>query len=111
MRLAYIITPAPELQDRLHPDFAEGDFTTVIVTPSLDYERYFEGWMKAWRAKAIEQSTEDWISNWIDSESALGEVARTMDRARDRNSEFDRWWRIDLQGDVLEISPEWRLGR
>ena len=111
MRLSFLITPAPELQDRLQPDFAEGDFTTVVVTPDLDYEGHFEGWKKAWRAKAIEQFTEDWISNWLDSESELGEVARSMNGSQDLSVEFDRWWTIDLKDDVLEIAPEWRPGQ
>jgi hypothetical protein len=101
-RLAYLVTPKPELLKALGLEAKGGHEVcrpTIIITPLRDYEDAFEGWKRAWMTKA----KRDFVSEFTDvcSEDIPEFTAQLSDPEC-----FDRWWSIS-EVDVLEIDSAW----
>ena len=101
-RLAYLVTPKPELLQALRFDTTSGHEIcrpATVITPVRDYETAFEGWKRAWMTKAKQDFITEFAATW--SEDFPGFTAQ-LGQARC----FDRWWSIS-QIDVTEIDAAW----
>jgi len=101
-RLAYLVTPKPELLQALSLDATSGHEIcrpATVITPVRDYEDAFEGRKRAWMTKAkqdfITEFTATWSGDFPGFTAQLGQAEC-----------FDRWWSIS-QIDVTEIDAAW----
>jgi hypothetical protein len=105
-RLAYLVTPRPELLQTLNVEAKSGHDicrSTTVITPIRDYEEAFEGRKGAWVSKA----KRDFITEFVDLWSGeFGAFAAQLRAAADPEC-FDKWWTIS-EVDIIEIDPAWR---
>ncbi|MHA3774502.1 hypothetical protein ACXR0O_23505 [Verrucomicrobiota bacterium sgz303538] len=102
-RLAYLVTPKPELMEALgvsEEDFREICSPVTVITPLRDYENTFEAWKRTWAAKAKEDFVAEFVHLWSD---AFPEFTSQL---QPRES-FDQWWSLS-EIDVIEIDPAWK---
>ena len=104
-RLGYLVTPKPELLERLGIEQGDDPFGTVaVITPLNDYEQAFEGWKKAWLLKAKQDFVADFLDVWSDNFQEFVTELRGLSAPEN----FDRWWTISLTEDVIEIDASWK---
>jgi hypothetical protein len=102
-RLAYLVTPKPELLGALGLE-AKGDHEicrpVTVITPIRKHEDAFEGWKRAWMTKAkrdfITEFADVWSEEFPEFTAQLGEPEC-----------FDRWLSIS-EVDVIEIDSAWK---
>jgi hypothetical protein len=105
-RLAYLISPRPELFGALAlPSSSQHDVCkpVAVITPILDYEEWFEGWKRSWLSKAKEDFVAEFLSMYADQFPAFKHELCSAPPVES----FDRWWTISLI-DVIDINPSWR---
>jgi hypothetical protein len=101
-RLAYLVTPKPELLQALGLEAKGGHEIcrpATVITPVRDYGDAFEGWKRAWMTKAQQHFVTEFVATWSDDypgfAAQLGEPEC-----------FDRWWSMS-EIDVIEIDAAW----
>lgn len=114
-RRLFLVSPRAALFESLgisreHPA-AE---VVAIITPSLPYETWFEGWRRAWEQKAkldfIQSFVELWSSHCADA-TVTESFIQGLQSTEAIDEIFDRWWTICDSDDVLEIDDSWRPSR
>lgn len=104
-RLAYLITPKPELLEKLGIDRDDDPIGNVaVITSPKDYEQAFEGWKGAWLLKAKEDYVADFLHVWSDNFQEFASDLRSLPVSEI----FDRWWMISMMADVIEIDGAWK---
>ena len=101
-RLAYLVTPKPELLRALGFDASSGHEIcrpASVITPVRDYEDSFEGWKRAWMAKAKQDFVAEFVRMWSDEFPDFTAHLQQLES-------FDRWWSMS-QIDVIEIDSAW----
>ena len=71
----------------------------TVITPIRDYENAFEGWKRAWLAKAKGDFVAEFTNLWSEDFSQF--TARHVDSGC-----FDQWWSIS-EVDIMEIDSKW----
>jgi hypothetical protein len=102
-RLAYLVTPKPELSRTLGIDESSAHEICrpmSVITPVRDYEEAFEGWKRAWMAKAKQDFVSQFARTW--SEEFPDFTAQIQ-----QTESFDRWWSMS-EIDVIEIDSAWK---
>ena len=102
-RLAYLVTPKPELLRALDLDDAGGHeicHPASVITPVRDYEDAFEGWKRQWMAKAKQDFVTEFVRTWA------GEFPDFTAHLQPTES-FDCWWSMS-KIDVIEIDSAWK---
>jgi hypothetical protein len=102
-RLAYLVTPKPELSRTLELDECtdhEICRPVSVITPVRDYEDAFEGWKRAWMAKAKQDFVSEFVSTWSDEFPEFTALLQPTES-------FDRWWSMS-KIDVIEIDSAWK---
>jgi len=101
-RLAYLVTPRPELLRALGLDSSghhEICRPAAVITPPRDIQDGFEGWKPTWMAKAKQDFVAEFVSTWSDE---FPDFTAQLQPAES----FGRWWSI-TQIDVIEIDSAW----
>ena len=101
-RLAYLVTPKPELMRALSLDASSGHEIcrpASVITPVRDYEDAFEGWKRAWMAKAKQDFLAEFARTWSDE---FPDFTAQLQQPES----FDRWWSI-CEIAVTEIDSAW----
>jgi len=100
-RLAFLVIPKPELLRAL--DASGGQEIcrlTSVITPVRDYEHAFEGWKRAWMAKAKQDFVAEFVLIWSDEFPEFTAQLQVADS-------FDHWWSLS-EIDVVEINSAWK---
>jgi hypothetical protein len=89
--------------------------TVCILTPSLPYETFYEGWHSSWRRKAkadfIASFVEDWSGDYFPVPDEPPISHSFLDQLRDSpapEADFDRWWTMEDVRQIVRIDPKWR---
>lgn len=101
-RLAYLVTPRPELLLALNQEDEDGHEIcqpVTVITPARDYEEAFEGWKKAWKSKAKQDFVASFVGLWAENFPAFTSQLQQPEC-------FDHWWTL-LEIDVMEIDSAW----
>ena len=100
-RLAYLVTPKPELLRALGIDESGHEISRPIsvITPAREYEDSFEGWKRAWMAKAKQDFVAEFVSTWSDDYPDFTVQLHPAES-------FDRWWSMS-EIDLIEIDSGW----
>ena len=89
-RLAYLVTPKPELLQALDLEAKGGHEIcrpATVITPIRDYEDAFEGWKRAWMTKAKQDFISEFVATWSDDFPGFTAQLGQPDC-------FDHWWSI-----------------
>lgn len=101
-RLAYLVSPKPELAHSLGLDARGGHEIcqpATVITPIRDYEDAFEGWKQSWMAKA----KQDFVTKFV---ATLSDDFPGFTAQLSQPESFDRWWSISEIA-VAEIDSAW----
>lgn len=102
-RLAYLVTPKSELSQALGMDGKSGHEVcgpVTVITPVRDYEDAFEGWKRAWMAKAKQDFIVEFASTWA---AEFPDFTAQLEPTES----FDRWWSMSEIA-VIEIDSAWK---
>lgn len=100
-RLAYLVTPKPDLIRELSLDGSGHEICrpAAVISSVRDYEDAFEGWKLEWMAKAKQDFVSQFVRTWS------GEFPDFTIQVQQTES-FDRWWSMS-EIDVIEIDSSW----